>query len=61
MKILFTLVFTVILFLQVCPVPAQFDPDSLEIKIGRIMPSGVYYYSLAIGDYKETKSMILIK
>ncbi|MBK9332308.1 MAG: T9SS type A sorting domain-containing protein [Ignavibacteria bacterium] len=28
---------------------------------GTDLPSGVYYYSLAIGDYKETKSMILIK
>ncbi|HRI85970.1 MAG TPA: serine hydrolase [Ignavibacteria bacterium] len=37
MKILFPLVFTVIFFLQLYPLQAQFDPDSLELKISRIV------------------------
>jgi hypothetical protein len=28
---------------------------------GRSMPAGVYFYRLEAGEYRETKSMVLVK
>ncbi|HEY3251283.1 MAG TPA: YCF48-related protein [Ignavibacteria bacterium] len=40
----------------------ELKPGSYEIDFdGRNLPSGVYYYKLEAGDFKETRKMILIK
>lgn len=40
----------------------QLQPGTYEVEWdGTNYPSGVYYYTLAAGDYSETKKMVLIK
>jgi hypothetical protein len=40
----------------------QLSPGIYEADFdGSNLPSGVYYYKLEAGDYKETKKMVLIK
>ena len=43
-------------------VNGQLNPGTYEVIFdGTGYPSGVYYYTLIIGDHKETKKMVLIK
>jgi len=40
----------------------QLSPGTYEVEFdGTNYPSGVYYYRLYVGDYSETKKMVLLR
>jgi hypothetical protein len=43
-------------------VNAPLQPGTYEVTLdGSNLPSGIYFYTLSIGDYIDTKKMILLK